>query len=230
MEPDLRADGLPHQDFGGNFRRNGLRPVAHGSQLLPKLLGTYEEELNPFLEDLIAAAPDLVVDVGSAEGYYAVGMALALPAARVIAYDINPDANSQLMSNAARNKVAHRIETPGPCTPAILEAVLSGAKSPAVISDCEGYEFDLLDPALVPSLKNCRMIVEIHPDESTRILESFLSKFRATHTIQKVSSRTRNLSDWPTALGHYRLSDAEREVALRERSFAQDWIVLEPMA
>jgi len=37
-----------------------------------KLLGFYEEEIDPHLEQAIAAKPDLVLNVGCAEGYYAV--------------------------------------------------------------------------------------------------------------------------------------------------------------
>ena len=53
------------------------------------LTGNYEAELHEALEEFIATRPDVVVDVGCAEGYYAVGLALRLPEAHVYAYDID---------------------------------------------------------------------------------------------------------------------------------------------
>src|SRR5689334_17519514 len=44
-------------------------------RILPKLLGSYEEELWPALRRLAALPIPAVVNVGCAEGYYAVGLA-----------------------------------------------------------------------------------------------------------------------------------------------------------
>ena len=65
---------------------------AAGSAFIPKLLGSYERELHPMIERLIAKGYDDVIDVGCAEGYYATGMALRLPGARVHAYDTSETA------------------------------------------------------------------------------------------------------------------------------------------
>src|ERR671916_736294 len=45
--------------------------IAHVDLFAPKLLGCYELELHEALKDAIAAAPDLVVNIGAADGYYA---------------------------------------------------------------------------------------------------------------------------------------------------------------
>ena len=68
----------------------GMRYVrgAVGSVLPPKLLGLYERELHTAIARIVAAAPDEVVDAGAAEGYYAVGLARALPRCRVTAFEI----------------------------------------------------------------------------------------------------------------------------------------------
>ena len=52
------------------------------------MLGTYEKELNSVIEEACAAHPSLIVDVGAAEGYYACGMALRNPQARVVAFEM----------------------------------------------------------------------------------------------------------------------------------------------
>lgn len=45
------------------------------SALVPKLLGSYESELHETLERLLCNDYDLVLDIGCAEGFYAVGIA-----------------------------------------------------------------------------------------------------------------------------------------------------------
>ena len=63
---------------------------------IPKLLGVYERELNPYIEQACALNFPLIVDVGAAEGYYAVGMALRNPSARVIAFEMDARAREAL--------------------------------------------------------------------------------------------------------------------------------------
>ena len=55
--------------------------IAVGSVLTVKLLGTYEKELWPIIDQIIATAYPLIIDIGAAEGYYAVGLAMRIPAA-----------------------------------------------------------------------------------------------------------------------------------------------------
>lgn len=55
---------------------------------LPKLLGCYELELHQHIMALRKQRQyDVIVDVGAAEGYYAVGLARLFPEARVLAHD-----------------------------------------------------------------------------------------------------------------------------------------------
>ena len=79
----------PETVLSGPFKgmRYPLRSSGQGG-LLPKLLGTYERELSPAIERLISDRPTLVVNVGAAEGYYAVGLALRAPQAQVIAFEM----------------------------------------------------------------------------------------------------------------------------------------------
>lgn len=50
-------------------------PRALGSALIPKLLGCYEAELQGVLAQILATPYQDILDIGSAEGYYAVGLA-----------------------------------------------------------------------------------------------------------------------------------------------------------
>src|SRR5207302_964150 len=52
--------------------------TAFCSAYIPKLIGTYERELTNIVEEICARMPPLIVDVGAAEGYYAIGFATRL--------------------------------------------------------------------------------------------------------------------------------------------------------
>lgn len=55
-----------------------------------KIIGTYEMELHPILYQLFKKKYDIIIDIGSAEGYYVVGFARKWPEAQIFAYDNNP--------------------------------------------------------------------------------------------------------------------------------------------
>ncbi len=61
--------------FSGPFAGMAYVARAVGSAVVPKLVGSYEQELHGVLADIAQTPYMVVVDVGCAEGYYAVGLA-----------------------------------------------------------------------------------------------------------------------------------------------------------
>lgn len=64
----------------------GMRLHPEYSEL-PKFLGTYEANLHPAIRRLTARRYDVILNIGCAEGYYAIGFARAVPGAQVQAFD-----------------------------------------------------------------------------------------------------------------------------------------------
>jgi methylase of polypeptide subunit release factors len=81
-----------------------------GSALLPKLPGSYESEVHAALEMLLKQDYSTIVDIGCAEGYYAVGLALRLPNARICALDTDSRARDSCAEMARLNCVDGRIQ------------------------------------------------------------------------------------------------------------------------
>ena len=130
----------------------------------PYQVGSFELELHPAVERIAAAGPATVVNVGSAEGYYAVGMALRAPAARVIGFELDADLRAAAARLAAANGVADRLDLRGLCTVGELAALEPAPGGPtAVIMDCEGAESELADPERVPWLLAATLVIELHP-------------------------------------------------------------------
>jgi hypothetical protein len=165
----------------------------------------------------------VVIDAGSAEGYYAVGLARALPFSTVYAFDISREARRVCRLAATRNGV-HNLHVRGRIDPRQLRTLL--VPNALVVSDLEGYETVLLDPKRVPGLRQAAIIVEFHewivPGATTLVLD----RFTATHNIKLIDSRPRD------AFGRGHLSHLmaeEAHSAVQERPYRQQWAVMRPL-
>ena len=174
----------------------GMRLVAQESwvRISSYLLGSYERELHPALEQLLAEQYDTVVDVGCAEGYYAVGLARRLPTATVHAFDTDERARSICSRMATVNDVAARVIVGGTCDPAQLDELLT--RRTLVFVDCEGCETHLLDPNQAPGLVDADLIVELHDFIDPRISERILGRFAPTHDVEIVETTSRSADDY----------------------------------
>jgi hypothetical protein len=173
------VDVVPLGPFAGMRIDPDFLPIHVG----PKLLGTYENELHEPLEKLISRHPTLVINVGCAEGYYAVGMARRLPKAKVMAFDADPKARRAPLGNAALNQVHNRIRVLGILKRPQLESIIY-KENALLICDCEGGEFDLLDSIHIPSLHRTDILVELHPSIYPTIAHLMEVRFKSTHHIE----------------------------------------------
>jgi hypothetical protein len=178
---------------------------------VPKLTGVYEIELHDAVAGWIADAPRIVVDVGCSEGYYAVGLARALPDAEVHAYDIDERSRELCTDLARRNGVADRVDVRVECTLDTLRALPRDGV--ALFMDCEGCELDLLRPAEVPPMAGWRIVVELHDFVRPGLGDEVLARFQATHDIELIAERPRSDVDVEQLRFH---SPRRRAIALHE--------------
>lgn len=151
---------------------------------IAKLLGCYEQPLQPFIENAVQKQYPTILNIGCAEGYYAVGMALRMPNTRVLAHDLNPKAQEICAELAQKNQVADRVAVGGLFTPADF-AAYAGQKV-LLMCDIEGAERELLDPQVSPDLKGMDIIVESHECLITGVTQLLNDRFKATHDITLV--------------------------------------------
>lgn len=218
--------GFPRAVLNGPLAGMAYLPISFGSALLPKITGTYEKELHPHLEKLKGECFDVLVDVGSAEGYYAIGLTRLLRPQATHCYDTNTDAHGALLKLAEINGVTTPLKMNGLCTPANLEALLAGAKHPLVFMDCEGGEFSLLDPARVPALARATLFVETHYARVSGRHEPLEKRFETTHQVEKVVMLPRSPEDAPAG---GKFSERERMLMVDERRRdLEHWLVMTP--
>lgn len=186
----------------------------------PKFLGTYEKEITTFVERAITRQPSVVLNVGTSEGYYAVGFATRLPSARVFAAEADPKSLSATLTNASLNKVRSRVFPIGILRKSEFSNYLKKSNS-LIFMDCEGFEFELLDLEADPILQSVDIIVEIHDKFGSA--DTIIERFRDTHEIASATARKRTLADTPLTINEPIPIEALDE----RRGATQQWLYLQ---
>lgn len=212
--------------WGGPFA--GMEYVATAAEgaLIPRLIGCYEAELHPHLHAFAAEGLDCVIDVGCAEGYYAVGLARLMPDVQVYAFDIDEKARVACADLAARNGVTGRVLVGGAFEPGGFEAY--AGRKVLVMVDTEGAEIDILQPDLSPALATMSLIVETHDVYRAGALATMVERFRPTHDIIRVDQAPKavDLPPWLVELPHL-----DQLLAVWEwRVQPTPWLVMRPKA
>ena len=216
--------------MAGPFRGMKYVPQAANSSLMPKLFGTYERELFPILERLVLNRPALLVDIGAAEGYYAIGFARLCPGTKVIAFDRDVHARRLIAELARINEVTERISVRGECNSDTLQTALEG-HNVVVICDVEGYETSLLDPTLVRGLDRVTLLVEIHDALVPGAGDLLVRRFSATHDIARIEASSRTDADCPPFHPLLRIMPKETIASLiveRPADAYMYWLFMEP--
>jgi len=215
---------------GGPFAGMRYPRRAAVGRIVAKLIGSYEEELHGVLEDFLRGGPRTVVNIGSAEGYYAVGLARALPEARVHAFETDAGRRALCGELARENGVEERVLLHGACTAGDLARL--PAPGDLVVCDCEGFETEVLRPDLVPWLLGARLLVELHDAFVPGTREALTARFAPTHTIRLVAEAPRDPTQH-VALRHLTVEEARE--ALDEyrrdreaRPLHMQWAVMTP--
>jgi hypothetical protein len=194
----------------------------------PKWLGSYEQELQDVVGFILKNNYSRVVDVGSAEGYYAVGFAISFPSAQVYSYDIDPWARRQQRRLAELNGVKN-LSIRKLCTNRELQTHLSSHA--LLICDIEGSEYELLNPLQTPSLRKCDILVELHDNLDAGLTiksgaDELTRRFSDSHKVVKLGVSPRSNSKFRTLVAT-NLTDQQLTESMDERrSPDQVWLWL----
>ena len=226
---------LAHRISPGNMVIQGrfegqkyANSASVGSSFLPKILGTYEIELEPAWELISDFDFDIVIDIGCAEGFYACGLANMYPLADVYAFDTDMTARQYCEENAKINDL-NNVTIQDLCTPLALSNLCSG-KSSFIICDIEGAEKKLFSEIDKSCLTKTCILVEIHYSIDSTISSFFKTEFKSSHNFQSFFS-TDDIHR-PTVWASFnipKLSDQDLFLAMKEnRGHIMEWILLLP--
>lgn len=200
---------------------------AYGSVIYPKILGSYEKELSNLIESLCQKDYSTIIDIGCAEGYYAIGFALRIPKSRIHAFDSSEQAQMLCKEMAQTNTVS--IKCAGPFSKDTFKDIDLNSKT-LIICDCEGHEANIFDSEIAKKLNQCDLLIESHDCVNIEMTEYLYSVFSKTHTITEIESVDDTLKayryDYPELAS---LSLREKKVFLSEyRGHIMRWLYMEP--
>ena len=210
----------------GPFQGMKYLPVETASSaLVPKLLGAYERELHGALDTITGRHYDTVINIGCADGYYLVGLALRLPQAVMHGFDLDEHALSICRRLGELNGVSRRLNLHGRCTSEDFASLLG--RRTLVLCDCEGAEVELLDPRRAPRLVSADVLVELHdhlvPNASTIVAR----RFAASHRVEVIHTEPRDASAYPLLAA---LAPQDQMLALEEfRGGPMSWAFMSPL-
>jgi hypothetical protein len=195
-----------------------------------KILGTYEGQISDALTRL-SRTDGLLVDLGSADGYFAVGALRAGLFGRCIGFERSAKGQAALRDAAARNGAEDRLEIFGEATETALMDAVSDPDQTVILCDIEGGEFELLNDRVLAHFAKAHFLIELHdilaadgPSRKDALLDRAARHFDCTvlrATLPDIHS-FRELDGF---------DDDHRLLAFSEgRDAAMEWLHLQPRA
>jgi hypothetical protein len=196
------------------------------------LLGIYEQEI---LESLRSAPPThrTFIDVGGANGYYAIGMLVGGIADFSYCFERSPAARKVIAANAALNSVSGRVRVLESADRDFFKRIdpAHSLSQCVVFVDIEGGEFEVLDESVFEAFKGAVIFIELHewffpdgPEKLRRLREAAQKSF----SITELTTSSRDLSRF---LELDSFSDDDRWVICSEgRGRRMRWWRLDPRA
>lgn len=221
MNSDLTVMAGPFK--GMHYVENSI-----GGAYFPKLLGTYEKELEPVLKDLGNTSYERIVNVGAGEGYFTVGLGRMFSKADIIAFEPNFMSCHLLQRMAEMNNVRNRLTIHCQlCDVQSLRRALQPEKQSLVFMDVEGAELFLLDPDQIPELKKAAIVVEIHDNVAPDLGDRIKDRFKSSHTFTEIWQQDRSAADLPYKPAF--LTDEYVKLLDEGRGMRMRWFYFKPL-
>jgi len=164
-------------------------------------LGLYEKEILNLIEATEAGQYRTFIDIGAADGYYAIGMLVSGKVGRTICFEQTEKGRSVIAENWKKNRSVGELTILGEANASSF-ATLNPAdlENALVLVDIEGFEFELLTDEVLSLLKSSTVVIEIH-----HWMDNFLDKYTTflrhadryfdVEVIERVERETSNLPE-----------------------------------
>ena len=195
-----------------------------------KVLGFYENVVSEFV--LKQGPYSNVINLGSADGYFAIGMLVKNLASRAICFEISDRGRASIRENAVENNCSSRIQIYGKADHEFYKKVspeINDTENNLIICDIEGGEFDFISSDIFQKFKNCTWVIELHDKVKNRpkgIREKFLARIPKDLNYEIIKSKP---IIWPEIELLEDLSDNDRALLFSEgRKKIGEWLTIMP--
>lgn len=197
-----------------------------GNDIASKLLGQYECHVVERLIKLAKPGRDLI-DIGAADGFFAVGAVRAGLFDRCICFEQSEAGQRAIKATAQLNGVSDSVIVYGLANEASVEDALRLARDPVILCDIEGGEFEVLSETLLAKVANSDIIVELHDPfiaDGERKKRELLARAAAHFDIEIFHGAPVPVNDFVELKD---LPDDYRLLAFSEdRQWAMEWLQL----
>jgi hypothetical protein len=205
------------------LKLNAYTAWSGGKDTGAKILGLYESQILNWIGDKHF---DLFIDIGAADGYYAMGLLVSGRTNSAITFETSNADRDVSQHLAIVNRVLDQIEIKGPATEPEIIAVLPQGRNGLILIDIEGGEFDLISENILESAKHYHFIIELHEIFNDRLRKEFIEMCSKSHFVEVIHGLNRN---FPRDSFLMSLTDNERVLILSEgRQSGMEWLALSP--
>jgi len=189
----------------------------------PKVFGLYENQILKWIE---GKEFNLFIDIGAADGYYALGILYSNIASTAVTFEISEKDREICRASAITNNVFDKIIVKGEASSSEIIQVVKSHDHGLIIIDIEGGEYNLITREVLEAARNYYIVIEIHEIENEEIKLSMFKLCAEFHNIEQLTGLER---DFPRDKFTEKLTDNERALLLSEgRPFAMNWVALSP--
>ena len=213
----LKGYEIPRESHWGGLARPSM------------LLGLYEREVVAALVEH-AAERDVFIDVGAADGFFAVGLVACGIFKQSHAFEISESGRQVIRKSSVINAVSHSVSVHGEFDEKfVANATNIDFGKSVVLIDIEGNEFSLLARPLIETLKDAVIIVELHdfhfPDGEA-LKSALLARLKDHFEVTIVTTGAREI---PRSEFLDAMSDNERWLICSEgRARRMEWLIAVP--
>ena len=190
-----------------------------------KILGIYEKEIQDLMVEIQEENNySTFIDVGGADGYFAVGALINDLFNECHVFEISKKGRDSLKNNASKNNLNEAIKIHGKATREELLKI-KNLKNSLILCDIEGGEYELFGEKLVSEIYPSSIIIEIH-NYNKFSLEKFEKIFSELYVLNKIFQKPRSIGEFKEL---EKFNDNNRSLIISEgRSYIQEWWYLSP--
>jgi hypothetical protein len=197
--------------------------------LVSKILGNYEPHIVKHILALADKGKSTFVDIGSADGYFPIGLTMNGTFQKAYAFEISPEARAKMSTSIELNGCSEKIVIGEEANAKTLQTVMDACNDTVTLIDIEGAEYDFLNNEVLNMLKNSHIICELHPWLAVDGLWKQQDLIARANEIFHVSFLQRKAYEPNKFEELEEFSDDERLLACSEgRPQNMRWMVLEP--
>ena len=160
---------------------------SHSSSIFPKIIGSYENELEPTFNNLFEKSFNAIFNIGSAEGYFAIGLAIKFPNSTVYAFEQNQKSLENCIKMGELNNVKNVIYNN---KFEIFDLNKYQFDNCLVVCDIEGAEKEIFTSSSINNFINSWLIIEVHDFIYHNLSNIISENFQNTHKINIIKSRS----------------------------------------